>query len=107
MVYRNFILILIALTLFSCTLPKGWNWKRTPRPYWGMDNMPPNNTEYGRGFEQGCTHGLFVASKGAMSEALKRKRTIDTDSLLNSPEFYTGYYDGYEQCTYILDWDVV
>ncbi|MDA7705527.1 hypothetical protein N8772_03530 [Rickettsiales bacterium] len=106
MAYRKIFFILIFFFIASCTLPDGWSdWRA--RPYWGMKNLPPADTEYGRGFEHGCRHGLYVASKGYLAEDLKRSSSLNTEELINNEQFSLGYYDGYEQCVYIQDWDVV
>jgi hypothetical protein len=34
-------------------------------------------------------------------------QNLRVDELINNEQFALGYYDGYEQCTYILDWDVI
>jgi len=86
-------------------MPEGWDdWKFT-RPFWGVKNLPPADTEYGRGFEHGCGHGARVAGKGMLTEVIGQNLRVD--ELINNEQFALGYYDGYEQCTYILDWDVI
>ena len=107
MVYKKFLIyIIILLSIASCTLPDNWSgW--FSRPYWGMDNLPPADTDYGRGFENGCKHGLYVVSKGYMASDLAKKKKLYIDELINNEEFALGYYDGYEQCVYVQDWDVV
>jgi hypothetical protein len=107
MIYKKFLLIFLILSFVtSCTLPDGWT-KWRARPLWGIANLPSADTDYGRGFEHGCRHGLFVASKGYLAEDLKRTMTLNTKELIDNEQFSLGYYDGYEQCVYIMDWDVV
>lgn len=106
MVYRKLIIIIFVCTfLSSCFLPDGWSGWRS-RPYWGIKNLPPADTDYGRGFEHGCRHGLFVTAKGFLADDLSDSG-LNVDELVNNEQFSLGYYDGFEQCTYIQDWDVI
>lgn len=86
-------------------MPKGWNWGLRPRPLTGVKNFPPADTEYGRGFKDGCNTAWDVVSKGLLSDINDRK--YDFKRSLKYSDYNSGWWDGYEQCTYILDWDVV
>ncbi len=106
MVYKNLAFIsIIFIFCSSCALPKGWNDWTLSRPFWGMKNLPSTDTDYGRGFEHGCQHGTRVVSKGMLAEVIGTR--LNTEDLINNEQFASGYYDGYEQCTYIQDWDVI
>ena len=98
------IIFLSACSLFAEPMPKSWQWGIKPRPLSGIKNFPSAETEYGKGFRDGCTSAWDAVSKGLLSD-LKPK--FDFKRLQKSPDYNTGWWDGYEQCTYILDWDVV
>ncbi len=104
------VLTLFSLLFFatSCQLffepmPKSWQWGMKPRPTTGMRNFPPADTEYGKGFRDGCTSAWDVVTTGLTSD-LQAK--FDYKRMLNSSDYNTGWFDGYEQCTYIVDWNV-
>ena len=55
-----------------------------------------------------------VGAKGAAWDGVTRGLPSDVapkaiDSVLASgdPDYRAGWWDGFEQCTYIVDWDVV
>jgi hypothetical protein len=102
------VIFLLTLCLGSCgilaePMPKSWNWGIKPRPLTGMRNFPPADTEYGKGFKDGCASAWDAVTTGLTSD-LKGK--FDYRRMLNSPDYNTGWWDGYEQCTYVVDWDV-
>ncbi len=84
-------------------MPKGWQWGFKPRPLTGVRNFPPADTEYGKGFRDGCTSAWDAVSKGLLSDLTGK---YDYKRMLKSPDYNTGWWDGYEQCTYILDQNV-
>ncbi len=101
--------ILMLVLLPSCAvlldpMPKGWNWGLKPRPLVGPRNFPSADTEYGQGFKHGCEMGFDAVSKGALSDI---KHGFIPQKMAGNPDYSAGYWDGFEQCTYILDWDVV
>ena len=85
-------------------MPKSWNWGLKPRPLTGVKNFPPADTEYGKGFRDGCMSAWDAVSKGLSSD-LKAK--FDFKRMQKSEDYGTGWWDGWEQCTYVLDHDVV
>ena len=103
------LLILIVITnLSSCGLlvekmPNSWQWGFKPRPLSGVRNFPSADTEYGKGFKDGCLASLDGVSKGLTSDL---EGQYDFKRMTKSPDYNTGWWDGYEQCTYIMDWDV-
>ncbi len=111
---RNFILkTTAALVLMegvcSCQIfvekmPKTWNWGVKPRPLTGVRGFPEADTEDGQGFKDGCGAGWDSVSKGLLSD--KNGRGVDPKRMGSNPDYSNGWWDGFEQCTYILDWDV-
>lgn len=106
---KKSLIILILLFASSCNIlaepmPKSWKWGIKPRPLTGMRNFPSTDTEYGKGFKDGCVSAWDSVSKGLTSD-LKAK--YDFKRMQKSPDYNTGWWDGYEQCTYVVDWDVV
>jgi len=98
-----FLLSLILIT--SCdSMPKSWKWGLRPRPLTGVRNFPSTDTEYGKGFKDGCNSAWDVIAKGLLADINERK--YDYKRMLKSADYNTGWWDGMEQCTYILDWDV-
>ena len=102
--------ITTMITLTSCSLffepmPKTWGWGVKPRPTTGVRNFPPADTEYGKGFKDGCASGWDAAGKGIISD-FNYKR-YDYQRMKQGPDYQSGWWDGFEQCTYILDHDVV
>lgn len=99
-------LLLVACLLSSCLLmepmPKGWEWNK--RVLTGVKNFPSTDTEYGKGFKDGCYSAWDALAKGYLSDATKS--TFDVKRAQKSDDYTTGWWDGMEQCTYIIDWDV-
>ena len=103
-------LLLMLISLCSCgifveRMPKSWNWGGRPRPLTGVKNFPSTDSEYGKGFKDGCGSGWDVVSKGLLSDINGHK--YDFKRMQKSPDYNSGWWDGYEQCTYLMDWDVV
>jgi len=101
-------LLLITLLFFTIaceSMPKSWNWGLAPRPLNGVKNFPPTDSEYGKGFKDGCGAAFDAVSKGLLSD-IHGKR-FDFKRMQKSPDYNKGWFDGMEQCTYITDWDVV
>jgi len=101
---RKFTILIILFTISSCDpVPKSWGWEWwRPRPLSGMGNFPPPDTEYGRGFQDGCGASFDASAKGLLSDIHGRK--FDYKRHKNSPDYNQGWFDGTEQCLYILDW---
>lgn len=96
---------MILILTSSCTpMPKSWDWGLQGRPMRGVKGFPEADTDYGRGFKDGCSMALSTISKGH-TESISR--TINPQMIGNSTDFSSGWWDGYEQCTYIYDWDVI
>jgi hypothetical protein len=111
--YKTKIKSIIALSLIfslsSCYLlfdpmPKGWDWGFKSRPLTGVRNFPPANTEYGKGFKDGCVSAWDAVSKGLTGDLAPK---FSYKRMQKSPDYGTGWWDGFEQCTYIIDHDVV
>ncbi len=102
---------LILLPLASCSLfiepmPKGWNYKfLQPRPLTGVRGFPPADTDYGKGFKDGCAAGWDATAKGLIADYNYAK--FDYKRSVNNPDYKSGWWDGFEQCVYVVDWDVV
>lgn len=86
-------------------MPKTWNWGIKPRPISGTRNFPDIDTEYGKGFKDGCGGAFDAVTKGLLSDIHGRK--FDYKRMQKSPDYNRGWFDGVEQCTYIFDWNVV
>jgi len=105
---RLIISIFTLTFISSCSLffdqPKGWP-KFEIRPISGTKNFPDPKTDYGEGFRDGCGAGWDAVSKGALSDFNSKK--VNSVKAVKSSDYDTGWFDGLEQCTYIIDWDVV
>jgi len=106
---KNLSLLILILALSSCAIfadpmPKSWQWGMKPRPLTGLKGFPSADTEYGKGFRDGCTTSWDAVTKGLMGDLQSR---YDFKRMQKSSDYNTGWWDGYEQCTYIVDWDVV
>jgi len=99
----SLILCLTSCGLFFEKMPKGWQWGFKPRPLTGVRNFPPANTEYGKGFRDGCTSAWDAVSKGLLSDI---EGKYDYKRMIKSSDYNTGWWDGFEQCTYVLDQNV-
>ena len=109
--YKNLI-IAISLTTFlqSCELfwepmPKSWKCGAMPRPLTGVKGLPSADTAYGQGFKDGCGSAWDAVAKGLLGEF--NKHNIDSKRLVNDSDYNTGWEDGIEHCTYMLDWNVI
>ena len=104
--YKNFLYILLLSCLFACdSLPSDWEWGSRPRPLNGVSGFPSAKTEYGRGFKDGCGIGWSSVGKGLISDFMPME--LNTKLITQSADYRTGWWDGFEQCVYILDWDVI
>lgn len=106
---RNFLLISMLLFMSSCWLfaepmPKSWEWGARPRPLTGVRGFPETDTDYGKGFKNGCMLGWDSSSKGLKDLSVPE---LDPAMMAHNPDYNVGWWDGYEQCVYILDWDVL
>ncbi len=105
----KFFLLLIITSLSSCSLfvepmPSSWNWGAKPRPLTGIKNFPSTESEYGKGFKDGCGAGWEAVTKGLLGD-INDKR-FDYKRHIKSPDYNNGWWDGYEQCTYVVDWEI-
>lgn len=96
---------LTSCQLFIEPMPKHWNRGFAPRPLTGLKNFPSADTDYGKGFKDGCGAAYDAVSKGLLSDL--HGAGLDPKSLGTNADYTTGWEDGMEQCTYILDWNVV
>lgn len=106
---KKLLLIGLITSLTSCgafiePMPKSWNWGAKPRPLTGTRNFPSADTEYGKGFKDGCVSAWDSVTKGLTGDLKSR---YDFKRMQKSGDYNNGWWDGYEQCTYIVDWDVV
>lgn len=106
---KSLMLTLLTLQLSACSLiiepmPKDWNWSG-PRPLTGVKNFPSASTPYGQGFRDGCVSGFKAIAKGLITDV--NSGAYDYRRFKKSAYYNTGWWDGFEQCTYILDNDVV
>ncbi len=99
------ILVASSCSLFIEPMPKTWNWGAKPRPLTGVRGFPEADTEYGKGFRDGCNSAWDSVTKGLLSD-INNKR-YDFKRMQKSSDYNTGWWDAYEQCTYIVDHDVV
>ncbi len=103
------ILLLISITagcnVFGEPLPKSWNWGGKPRPLTGVRNFPETTSYYGKGFKDGCESAWAKVTRGLAETMLKPQYNYQLKK--TSEDYNTGWFDGFEQCTYIVDWDVV
>lgn len=107
---KTFALFIILTFVSSCSLimepmPKSWRHGFKPRPMTGVRNFPPTDTEYGKGFKDGCHSSFDVVTKGILADYNEKR--FDFKRMQKSADYGTGWWDGMEQCTYIMDWDVV
>ncbi|MCE3255691.1 MAG: hypothetical protein K0R25_1185 [Rickettsiaceae bacterium] len=103
------IITTLAISITSCgvvaePMPKSWNWGIRPRPLTGVRGFPETDTDYGKGFKNGCENAWNASGKGAKDFV---QTHINPILMSRNPDYGVGWWDGYEQCTYIIDWDVV
>lgn len=84
-------------------MPKSWKWGLKPHPISGVRNLPSPDTDYGKGFQDGCISAWDAVSKGLTSD-LKAK--FDYKRYVKNGDYGNGWGDGIEYCTHIYDWDV-
>ena len=101
---KKLLIISTLLILSSCTSPKGWGIAFKPHPMSGMANFPSPDTDYGHGFKDGCEGSLLAISRGA-TDFLEAR--IDPVLAVKNPDYSRGWYDGHEQCVFIMDHDVL
>ena len=105
LIIRKLAIFLTIFLLTSCeSMPSSWEWGAKPRPFTGVRNFPETDTDYGKGFKNGCENGLAVVTKGWVDTLNKQ---IDPVMLTKNLDYTTGWWDGFEQCVYISDWDVL
>jgi hypothetical protein len=106
--FKLFLLILLLSTsscrLFYEPMPESWDWGMKPRPLRGVKTLPPTDTMYGKGFKDGCSTGWETVARGLLGD-LQAK--YDFQRSQKSPDYETGWWDGMEHCTYLIDWDIL
>lgn len=106
---KYLVILFFAIATSSCgafyePIPEGWS-KSKARPFVGTKGFPPATNDYGIGFRDGCGMAWDAVTKGLTSDIYPK--TINAEKVAKSPDYATGWFDGFEQCTYIVDWDVV
>ncbi len=103
---RSFICLLLLFLITNCdSMPKDWNWGIRPRPLNGMSGFPSAKTDYGAGFKEGCGIGWSSVNHGLMTEFMPMR--LNTKKITKSADYRAGWWDGFEQCVYVSDWDVI
>ena len=103
-IVTSLILSLSACHVIYSPFPDDWEWEG-PRPLTGTRNFPSASTPYGKGFRDGCQSGFKAVAKGLITDIQSGK--FDYRRFKKSQYYNSGWWDGFEQCTYILDNDVV
>ena len=98
------IFFLSSCSLFIEPMPETWNWGIKPRPLTGVRGFPEADTEYGKGFKDGCQAAWDSVTTGLSGDLKSR---YDYKRMTKSGDYDTGWWDGMEQCVYIVDWDVL
>lgn len=101
----SLVMFLGACEIFVEPMPKSWNWGAKPRPLTGVKGLPPADTAYGQGFRDGCGTAWDAVAKGLLGEW--NGKNIDPKRLVNDSDYVTGWEDGIEHCTYMMDWNVI
>ncbi len=99
----------VLVLLQSCRVlydksPDGWP-AFEARPSVGVSGFPPPTTVYGKAFRDGCGSAWDAVTLGVTSNI--NPMALDSVKAGNDPDYRSGWWDGFEQCTYIVDWDVV
>ena len=107
---RILFLTVLTLSLSSCNIlfertPADWDWTFKPHPLAGTRNFPSVKTPYGQGFKDGCESGLDIISKGLVAD--KMSTTYNYKLMQKTPDYDTGWWDGFEHCTYMVDNDTL
>ena len=110
MLKKTSLLLTILIFTTSCNLlmepmPKSWKWGLKPRPLTGMRGFLGADTNYGKGFKDGCGAGWDSVAKGLLSDINAKK--YDPKLAVRGPDYNNGWWDGFEQCTYIIEEMVV
>lgn len=100
---------IVSLSFQSCSIfyeksPEGWPAFEV-RPFVGVAGFPPATTVYGKAFRDGCGSAWDGVTRGLTSDIAPKG--IDPYKATADPDYRAGWWDGFEQCTYIVDWDVV
>ena len=107
---KNATALFVAMcALSSCVLfyekpPKGWP-AIEARPLVGISGFPSTDTVYGTAFRDGCMSAWDAVTRGLASDLVAKG--IDSKIAATDVDYRSGWWDGFEQCTYIVDWDVV
>jgi hypothetical protein len=107
---RNFLLLTILFSFcFSCRPfidkpPEGWPVIES-RPLRGIRGFPAAKGNYGIGFRDGCGMAWDAVTKGLTSDIMPKD--LKPELAANNADYQLGWFDGFEQCTYVVDWDVV
>lgn len=105
MLKKFFILIIICFISSCQSMPESWNWGAKPRPLSGVKGFPPADTLYGKGFKDGCSIGWDSVGKGLISDF--HDATYNYKLMKQGSDYDDGWWDGFEQCVYIMNWDIL
>ncbi len=109
-IIRILISLILILEICSCGLliepmPRSWNWGFRPRPLTGVRGFPPATTVYGKAFKDGCEVATDSVMKGLITDTNKKR--YNYKMMKQDSDYDLGWWDGFEQCVYITDWDVL
>ena len=103
-VKKILLLILLSASLSSCNPPpRNWNWDIKPRPLGGLKGVPSADTDYGKGFRDGCSAGLKTTSKGLLGDI---KVHFDPEMISKNTDYSVGWSDAYQYCVDVMDWEL-
>ena len=110
-IIRIIIIIFSLFSLNSCflvseslTMPDSWNWPWWKARTYMARGLPDGDTDYHRGFRDGCQTYLGMVSQGPLRNSFGK---YDGWKLTSSSMYASGVYDGEEHCAYIYDWDII
>ena len=107
-IIKNLFCVSLLLVTVSCVvdpMPEGWNWGANPRPLKGMKGFPPATNSYGMGFRDGCGIGWSTVTAGLMGDLVPK--VLNPEQITKNSDYNAGWWDGFEQCVYIIDWDIL
>ena len=102
---KKILILFLLIFISSCyeSMPKSWNWGLKARPLTGVRGFPEADTDYGKGFKAGCESGFETSTKGLKDLSKPRLNPV---LMAKNTAYGAGWWDGFEQCVYIVDWDV-
>ena len=84
--FKKILFLVLIINLSACSwfvepMPPSWHWGAKPRPLTGVRNFPSTESEYGKGFKDGCGSAWDVVSKGLMSDINEKKYEVKFKSV--------------------------